>query len=315
MSETTVRAGQRHFVAPLDETPLRAVDAVDESTPASSLWADAWHQLRRRPLFWISGGLILLVVVVAVFPSLFTSTDPRFSTLAKSLGGAEKGHPLGYTQLGQDVYARLIIGARASVTVGLLSTFLFVVIGGVTGAVAGYYGGWLDSLISRIADICFSIPLLLGAIVLLSTLPSRSALTVSLVLSLFAWPQMTRIMRSSVLQIKGSEFVTAARALGLSRGAVLLRHVVPNALGPVIVIATISLGSFIAGEATLSFLGIGLPPSVVSWGGDISNAQTSLRTAPAILFWPAAGLSVTVLSFIMLGDVVSDALDPKARNR
>ncbi|NAZ81020.1 ABC transporter permease subunit [Kineococcus sp. R8] len=315
MSDTTVRPGQEHFVAPLEETPLRAVDAVDDSAPPSSQWGEAWRQLRRRPLFWASVVLIALVVVVAAVPSLFTSTDPRFQTLADSLGDPREGHPFGFTRLGEDVYARTIYGARASVVVGLLSTVIVTIVGGVVGAVAGYYGGIWDALLSRISDIFFAVPLVLGAIVLITSLQSRSTLTVSLVLSLFAWPQTARIMRGSVLQTRSAEFVTAARALGLSRVQVLVRHVVPNALGPVIVIATISLGTFIAAEATLSYLGVGLPSSIVSWGGDISAAQTSLRSAPQVLFWPAGALSITVLSFIMLGDVVRDALDPKARTR
>jgi oligopeptide transport system permease protein len=315
MSETTARPGQEHYVAPLEETPLRAVDAVDDSAPPSSQWGEAWRQLRRRPLFWVSVVLILLVVVVAAVPSLFTSTDPRFQTLADSLGDPRDGHPFGFTRLGEDVYARTMYGARASVVVGLLSTVLVTIVGGVVGAIAGYYGGIWDALLSRISDIFFAVPLVLGAIVLITSLQSRSTLTVSLVLSLFAWPQTARIMRGSVLQTRSAEFVTAARALGLSRLQVLVRHVVPNALGPVIVIATISLGTFIAAEATLSYLGVGLPSSIVSWGGDISAAQTSLRSDPQVLFWPAAALSVTVLSFIMLGDVVRDALDPKARTR
>ncbi|MFB9375595.1 ABC transporter permease [Kineococcus gynurae] len=315
MPEAVVREGQQHFVAKLEDTPLKAVDAVDDSAPPTSTWGEAWRQLRRRPLFWASAVLIFLVVLVAVFPSLFSGTDPRFQDLSKSLQGSQDGHPLGFTRLGQDVYARVIFGARASVVVGLISTGIVVLIGGVFGAVAGYYGGIWDSLLSRIGDIFFAIPLVLGAIVLMSVLDNRSVWVISLVLALFAWPQVARIMRSAVLQVRGAEFVTAAKALGLSSTKVLLRHVVPNALGPVIVVATIMLGTFIAAEATLSFLGVGLPPSTVSWGGDISNAQASLRTDPLILFWPAGALSLTVLSFIMLGDVVSDALDPKARNR
>lgn len=315
MSETTVRPGQEHHVAPLEETPLKAVDAVDDSAPPSSQWGEAWRQLRRRPLFWVSVFLILVIVVVAAAPSLFTSVDPRFQTLADSLGDPRDGHPFGFTRLGEDVYARTIYGARASVIVGLLSTVIVTIVGGVVGAVAGYYGGIWDAVLSRVSDIFFAVPLVLGAIVLITSLQSRTTLTVSLVLSLFAWPQTARIMRGSVLETRGAEFVTAARALGLSRLQVLVRHVVPNALGPVIVIATISLGIFIAAEATLSYLGVGLPSSIVSWGGDISAAQTSLRSSPQVLFWPAGALSITVLSFIMLGDVVRDALDPKARTR
>jgi len=200
-------------------------------------------------------------------------------------------------------------------TVGLLATVLVTLIGLIIGSLAGFYGGWLDAVVSRIGDIFFAIPTVLGAIVLLSVLPSRTPLTVALVLSLFAWPQIARIMRGSVLGAKNSDYVTASLALGVSRFRILIRHVVPNAITPVIVVATVSLGTFIVAEATLSFLGIGLPSGTMSWGNDISQASVSIRTAPMTLFWPAAALSITVLSFLMMGDVVRDALDPKARAR
>ena len=146
-------------------------------------------------------------------------------------------------------------------------------------------------------------------------LEARTPLTVALVLAVFAWPQIARIMRGAVLSARNSDYVMASTALGVSNFKILLRHVVPNSLAPVIVIATVSLGTFIVAEATLSFLGIGLPPEVMSWGNDIGQARTSIRTSPQILLLPAAALSVTVLSFLLLGDVVRDALDPAARAR
>jgi oligopeptide transport system permease protein len=310
-----VRPGQEHFVAPLEETPLAAVDAVDESAPSGGVFTEAWKQLRKRPIFIVASLIILLLVVVSVFPSWFTSQDPRYQDLASALTGPTSGHPLGFTRLGADVYARVVYGARASVTVGLLATVMVVVVGGVFGALAGFFGGWLDAVLSRVADIFFALPLILGAIVLLQTLKSRNAFTVAVTLALFGWPQIARIMRGAVLQVRSAEYVTAAKSLGLSRMATLVRHVVPNALGPVIVVATISLGTFIAAEATLSYLSLGLPPSIVSWGGDIASAQRALRTDPWILLWPSIGLSVTVLSFLMLGDALRDALDPKGRTR
>ncbi|MEZ0492143.1 ABC transporter permease [Kineococcus sp. TBRC 1896] len=310
-----VRPGQERFVAPLEETPLADVDAVDESAPAGGLFTDAWKQLRRRPIFIVASLIILLLVVVSLFPSLFTSTNPRFVDLSIALQGPSAEHPLGVTRGGTDVYARLIYGARASVSVGIITTIMVVLVGGIVGALAGFYGGWLDALLSRVADIFFALPLILGAIVLLQTIRGRNVWTVALTLALFGWPQIARIMRGAVLQVRSNEYVTAAKALGLSRMATLVRHVVPNALGPVIVVATISLGTFIAAEATLSFLSLGLPPSIVSWGGDISNARATLRTNPMVLLWPSIGLSITVLSFLMLGDALRDALDPKGRTR
>jgi oligopeptide transport system permease protein len=307
---------QEHFVAAPEDTPVAPVDKLDESQKARSTWADAWEAMRRRPTFWVSSALILLIMIVAAFPTLFTSTPPNLNCLlVNSNGTPEAGHPLGFTRLGCDVYARIIHGTQASLTVGLLATLLVTIFGGIVGALAGYYGGVLDAIVSRVGDIFFAIPTVLGAIVLMSVLTNRTPLTVALVLSIFAWPQIARIMRGAVLSARNSDYVMASVALGVSKFRILLRHVVPNSIAPVIVIATVSLGTFIVAEATLSFLGIGLPPDVMSWGNDIGQARTSIRTSPQVLLLPAAALSVTVLAFLMLGDVVRDALDPAARAR
>lgn len=307
---------QPHFVAAIEDTPILAVDRLDETQKARSTWSDAWDSMRRRPAFWISSILILLIVIVALFPSWFAQASPTADCqLGNSNGGPETGHPLGFTRQGCDVYARVIFGTQASVTVGLLATVLVTMFGLVVGALAGYYGGFLDAVVSRIGDIFFAVPTVLGAIVLLSVLPDRTPVVIALVMSIFAWPQVARIMRGAVLSARNSDYVTASIALGVSKFKILLRHVVPNSIAPVIVVATVSLGTFIVAEATLSFLGIGLGSSTMSWGNDISQAQTSIRTAPQVLLYPAAALSVTVFAFLMLGDVVRDALDPKARAR
>lgn len=307
-----------HFVAPLEETPLAAVDNVDETTVSLSLWADAWRNLRKQPLFIISALLILLVVVVAIVPGLFAHVDPNSCTLADSAEGPRAGHPLGFTLQGCDVYSRMIYGTRASLTVGIFTTLGVLIIGGIMGALAGYYGGWLDTILARLADIFFALPLILGAIII-NQLPlfrdNKSVWTVVIALVAFGWPQIARITRGAVIENRNADFVMAAKALGLSPFRALMKHVVPNSLAPIIVVASISLGTFIVAEATLSFLGIGLPFSVISWGNDISAAQTQVRNNPSVLLWPAVALSITVLSFIMLGDALRDALDPKARKR
>jgi oligopeptide transport system permease protein len=316
MSETALYASQAHYVADLEETPLQTTDRVDESAPPGGLWLEAWRMLRRRPLFIVSSLIILLLLLVALFPGLFASKSPTFCQLQDSLAGGRSGHPFGFDTQGCDIYSRVVHGARASVSVGVLSTLFTVLFGGVVGALAGFYGGWLDSLLARLTDIFFSIPLLLGAITCMQAFPDRTVLVVALVLAVFGWPQVARIMRGSVISVRNAEYVTAATALGASRMKVLLRHVLPNAIPPVIVIATVSLGAFIGTEATLSFLGIGLNPATnVSWGGDINQAQNNLRSNPEVLLYPAAALTLTVLSFIMLGDAVREALDPKSRKR
>lgn len=311
-----VRPGQEHFVAKTDETGLGAVDAVADESAPSSMWGEAWRQLRRRPLFWASAALILLAVLLALAPQLFTSTDPAMCELGKSLKTSEPGHPFGFDRQGCDIYSRMIYGARASVTVGVLTTLLVVLIGTIIGALAGFFGGILDTLLSRLTDIFYAIPLVLAAIVVMQMFKEhRTVFTVVLVLALFGWTNIARITRGAVMSVKNEEFVTAARAVGASKWKILTSHVLPNAAAPIIVYATVALGTFIVAEATLSFLGIGLPPTIVSWGGDISKAQASLRTQPMVLFWPATALALTVLSFIMMGDVVRDALDPKNRKK
>ncbi|OFO95731.1 ABC transporter permease [Corynebacterium sp. HMSC034H07] len=314
--KTTPYPGQEHFVSETDETGLGAVDAVKDESAPSSQWGEAWRYLRRRPLFWVAAVMILVAILLAIAPGLFTSTDPRLCELSKSLAPAEPGHPFGFNRQGCDIYARVIYGARASVAVGVLTTLLVVVLGSMIGAIAGFFGGWIDSVLSRITDIFFAIPLVLAAIVVMQMFKEhRTIVTVVLVLGLFGWVSIARITRGAVVSIKNEEFVQSARSIGASSWRILFSHILPNAAAPIISYATVALGTYIVAEATLSFLGIGLPPTFVSWGGDISDAQASLRVAPAVLFYPAGALGLTVLSFIMMGDVVRDALDPKARKR
>lgn len=309
------RAGQDHYVSEIDETGLGAVDAVPDEGAPSSMWGEAWKRLRRRPIFWFAATIIFFAVMISVFPWLFTSQDPRYCVLSNSLGAPELwSHPFGFDKQGCDIYSRVIYGARASVSVGILTTIAVTLIGGTIGALAGYFGGWLDSLLSRITDVFFAIPLLLAAIVFMQMFKdSRSITMVVVVLSAFAWTSIARITRGSVMSAKNEEFVTAARATGASRARILMNHIIPNSMAPIIVYATVALGTFIVSEASLSFMGIGLPSSVVSWGADISTAKDQLSDAPMVLFYPASALALTVLSFIMMGDAVREALDPKAR--
>jgi oligopeptide transport system permease protein len=309
------RPRTEHWVAPLSETPLQEVDAADTSTAPRSLWAEAGHSLLRNPVFVISALLILFVLFVAAFPQVFTGQDPRFGDLSRANQAPGGEHPFGTSRQGYDIAARTFWGARTSVIIGFFAMIGSTLIGGTIGALAGYVGGWFDEVISRITDIFFAVPLILGAIVVATRLGEMNMWTVIMVLSVFGWTNIARIMRGAVIATKGQDYVTSSVALGASSPAVLLKHVIPNAIAPVIVTATVNLGVFIVAEATLSFLGVGLPTSAVSWGGDISDARDALRTQPSMLFYPSVALAITVLSFIMLGDAVRDALDPKARKR
>jgi len=276
-------------------------------------WRDTWRRLRRRPKFVVAAALILFILVVAMFPALFTGADPTYADPGQSLLPPSAAHWFGTDLQGHDIYARTVYGARASVTVGLGATLAVFLLGGVLGALAGFYGGWVDAVVSRITDVFFGLPLLLGAIVLMQVMHHRTVWTVIAILALFGWPQVARIARGAVLEVRASDYVLAARALGLSRFQILLRHALPNALGPVIAVATIALGLFIVTEATLSYLGVGLPTFVVSWGGDINVDQSRLRSGSPILFYPAGALAITVLAFMMMGDAMRDALDPASR--
>jgi oligopeptide transport system permease protein len=314
---SNTRPTQAHFVAPLEETPLVAIDSVKAEGKPTNLWSDAWKDVRKRPMFWISMVLILIVVIVALFPGWFTQVPPNNDCqLANSNGGPQPGHPLGFTKQGCDIYSRIIHGTSTSLSVGIIVTALVAILGIVFGGLAGFYGGWIDSVLSRLGDIFFSIPYILAAVVIMSVLSQYANVwVISLAIGIFAWPATARVLRAEILRVKNADFVMASTALGVSPFRILVRHVLPNSIAPVIVITTISLASAIVAEATLSFLGVGLPSSTMSWGNDISQAQVTLSTAPQVLILPSIALSVTVLSFIMLGEVARDALDPKARAR
>ncbi|MFE3249627.1 ABC transporter permease [Streptomyces sp. NPDC059209] len=284
-----------------------------------SLWSDAWHDLRRNPLFVVSGLLIVFLLTMAVFPGMFTSADPRYADLANHYlqkpkwGNFFAEDWFGYDIQGRSIYARIVYGARASITVALVVTLLVTVLGTVVGMLAGYFGGWIDSLLSRVTDIFFGVPFILGAMVVLTSFEDRHVWVVILALAFLGWTQIARVARGSVLTIKQADYVMAAKALGASTTRILLRHIMPNAIAPVIVVATIALGGYISAEATLSFLGIGLAEPTVSWGVDISSGQEQLRNAAFVLIIPSVMVSITVLAFIMLGDAVRNALDPKLR--
>lgn len=286
-----------------------------------SLASDAWRALKKNPIFWVSVTLIVIFVLMALVPQLFTNVDPNEAVLKDARQRPSLDGPwFGRDIQGYDIYSRTIYGARASILVGVFATLATLVIGSTLGVIAGFYGRWVDALVSRATDIFFAIPLLLGGILFMSVKPNDQNTPyfvvvgkVVLVLAIFGWPSIARLMRSSVLQVKPNDYVQAARALGASPLRIVRSHIVPNAMAPVIVVATINLGVFIAVEATLSFLGIGLTPPAVSWGVAISDALVGLRTTPHMLMFPSLFLCLAVLAFIMLGDAIRDAFDPKSR--
>ena len=295
-------------------------DVVAKPGKPRSLASDAWHDLRRRPLFAGAGSVILLLVIVALFPGLFTDADPDLKNLAHTREPPSGDAWFGYDLQGRDVYARVVYGTRWSLLVGLGAAVVTVLLGSVLGIFAGFAGGWVDGLLSRIGEIFFGLPFVLGAIVILTlfrnagvsgALPIVGAVVASL--AVLSWPVAMRIMRSAAIAAKQQDYVKAARALGARPARIVFRHLLPNCLAPVLVYATIALGAFIGAEATLSFLGIGLRDPAVSWGVMIADSRNFVRVAPHMLLFPAGFLTVTVLAFVMLGDAVREALDPKMR--
>ncbi|MFI1730793.1 ABC transporter permease [Streptomyces acidicola] len=297
---------------PRGPDPTAAPSAAAEER-VRSLWSDAWHDLRRNPVFLVSALVILFLVLIALWPQLIAPGNPLDCDLAKAQQGPGPGHLFGFNGQGCDVYTRTVHGARTSVTVGVCATLGVAVLGSVLGGLAGFFGGVGDAILSRVTDVFFAIPVVLGGLVLLSVVTSPTVWPVIGFMVLLGWPQISRIARGSVITARQNDYVQAARALGASPMRILLRHIAPNAIAPVIVVATIALGTYIALEATLSYLGVGLKPPSVSWGIDISAASPYIRNAPHALLWPSGALAVTVLAFIMLGDAVRDALDPKLR--
>ncbi|MET8152614.1 ABC transporter permease [Actinoplanes sp. NPDC049668] len=282
-----------------------------------SLAGDAWIDLRRNKIFWFASVLVVIIVAMAAFPSLFGAGDPRDCALSRQFGSPSGSAFFGYDFQGCDVYAKTIFGARNSIVVSVLATLLSGVIALIIGLAAGFFGKSIDAILSRFIDIVLGIPFLLAAIVLAKRLSSDPAsngvVAVTVTLGVLGWTTAARIMRSAVITSKNQDYVAAARMLGAGSGRIMFRHILPNSVAAFVVVLTILLGTNIAAEATLSYLGIGLKNSAISWGIAISEAGPYVRTAPEPLIWPSIFLAATVLAFIMLGDAVRDAFDPKLR--
>lgn len=319
-AEETIDVGPG-LAAPEGAAGAQIAGAVgDAPMHQASLWGDAWRQLRKNPFFIIPVIFLLTFTAMAIAPGAFTSKDPRACSVRNNIvdgqlliRGPTSGHPFGFDVQGCDYYSRVIYGARVSLSIGLLTVFFSSLIAVILGSVSGFYGRWIDALVARFADIIFAIPLVLGGIVVLNSLGDRSLWNVSFALVLFIWPTTMRLMRSSVLSIREMDYVAAARAMGAGDLRIMRRHILPNGMAPVIVYSTITVGITIATEATLSFLGVGLQLPAISWGLMISGAQFRILEYPHLLFFPALFLVVMVFSFILLGDALRDALDPRMR--
>jgi oligopeptide transport system permease protein len=314
MSDNTPQAG---LILSDEADDIRLEPPPDTAKPRT-LAGDAWYDLRHNVIFWISFVILVLVAAMVLFPGIIADQEKTSSlsggcVLSNSLLPPSSEHWFGTDQQGCDVYSLSVFGARPSVMVGVIAAFVTTITGALIGLVAGFYGGKVDSLISRIVDIFYGLPLIVVGIAALSAISLPGIWGVVLVLCLLGWVQAARMVRGQTIEAKGQDYTTAARALGASNPRIMVRHILPNAIGPSIVLAVISLGGFIAAEATFTFLGLGIRPPQFSWGTIIAESQAVFFQAPWTLLFPAAFLSATVLAFILLGDAVSEALDPKLR--
>jgi peptide/nickel transport system permease protein len=288
--------------------PPAVTEDLGEARP---LRADVWRRFRRNKLAMVGLVFIVFLVLAAIFaplitPYTITERSQSFRT------GPSADHWFGTDQIGRDVYTRVVYGARVSLRIGILATVLSLLIGVTLGAIAGFFGGLSDTLIIRLIDVFLAIPYIVLAVAIASVF-GRSENAVTLVLGLTGWLAMSRIVRASFLSLRQLEYVEAARALGFSRFRIMFRHILPNALQPIIVFGTIAVGSVILAEAALSYLNVGPQDPTPAWGLMVSQGKGLLSNAPHLLFFPGIAIFLTVLAFVFVGDGLRDALDPKLK--
>lgn len=270
-----------------------------------------WRRFLRNRLGSVGAFVVVLLVLLAVFAPALTPRNPLYIDMAyKFAPPGQHGFPLGADELGRDILSRLLHAGRVSLAVGLITASIAVVVGSVLGAVAGFHGGVVDVVIMRLADVLLSMPtifLLLG----LSAFLKPTMLTITLIIGLNSWMAVARLVRGQILAIKQQEFVAAARAIGSTDLRLIFRELLPNAMAPVLVAATLTVATAILLESALSYLGYGIQPPTASWGNMLNNAQTYVFSAPWAAIFPGMMITLTVLSFNFAGDGLRDALDPR----
>jgi peptide/nickel transport system permease protein len=281
--------------------------------PRSGAFPVVARFVRKKPLGAAGGALMLLMLITAVFAELLQTHDPIATNAAYTLGQPNLEHLLGTDHLGRDIYSRIVHGARVSLVVGVASTLLGSVLGGIIGLLSGYVGGKADLVTQRFLDILQGLPLLVLALVMSAAL-GPSAQNVVIAISIPIIPRAARVIRSSVLSIREMQYVEAARSLGVQHLRIAFRHILPNTIGPFIVLCTAQLGSAILVEATLSYLGLGVPEPYPSWGRMLSvSAAEYAQKAPHLVLFPGIAISLAVFGSNLLGDALRDTLDPRLR--
>lgn len=284
------------------------------SVQVRSFWTNVWRRLKRDKMALLGGVIILILVLVAIFANHLAPYDPIYE---QSDGLGATGLPLpsspqyllGTDRFGRDVLSRLIYGAQVSLTVGILANGLAMVIGVFVGSVAGFVGGLVESVLMRITDMILGIPMLLLAMALVAVWSANLGIIV-IVIAISYWTQMARVIHGEVLRIKQLDYVLAARAVGVSTPGILLRHVLPQLLGIIVVYLSLGAATTVMLEASLSYLGLGVPPPTPSWGSMVADGQSYFRLAPWLVIYPGLCVMLTVLGFNLLGDGLRDATDP-----
>lgn len=297
--------------------PETAVGFDYEMRVSESMSAMLWKRFSRHPGA-IAGSIILGIIVVGVLLAGVSPYDPEISDMANRLQPPSWPHPFGTDSLGRDLFTRVLYGGRVSLTVGVMVVFITLAIGVPVGAVAGYFGGRIDNVLMRITDAALSLPSLLVLILLsailremeLPLIKGNSMLTIAMVIGLLSWMMVARLVRATFLTIREMEFVTSARCVGASNLRIIVRHILPNAIGPIIVESTLEMGYAIMEESGLSFLGFGIQPPTPSWGNLLGNAQDHMDKHPWLAIFPGLMIFLTLISINYIGDGLRDAFDP-----
>lgn len=280
--------------------------------PSMTYWQDAWRRLKKNKMAMISMLILVIVLLFTFIAPIVSDVDYAYQDFAHKNEGSSIDHLFGTDVLGRDIWVRCWEGARVSLFIALVSTVLNVTIGVLYGGISGYIGGYTDIIMMRFIEIIYSIPQLLWVILLLVVL-KPGLKTIIIAISITGWGGMARIVRGQVLQIKQMEFVLASKTLGASSTKIILRHLIPNAMGPIIINLTFQVPGAIFTEAMLSYLGLGIPVPLASWGTLANEGTKMLLIHPYQLFFPALLICVTMLSFNLFGDGLRDALDPRLR--
>jgi oligopeptide transport system permease protein len=299
-------------------TPAMIAEQVDWENPEQiGLWTDAWTRFRRNRLAVASLVIVVLMIVLAITAPLLQRfgiiPDPTAQDVANSYASpGSPGHILGTDDLGRDVLSKILFGAQVSLSIGILVQFIVLGIGGGIGLVAGYYGGWVDNALMRFTDIMYAFPDLLFVLIIVAAL-GPTYLNILFAIGFVAWVGLARLVRGQVLSIKEKEYVEAAHAAGSSPSKIILKHLLPNSLGPVIVTLTFGIPAAIFTEAVLDFLGVGIRPPQPTWGVMVFDGYAAVDSYPYLVIVPCVALSLTMLAFNFIGDGLRDALDPRMR--